>query len=174
MKFKSRWLNAKELGWQQMKEFVEQRLPSVSQQQQDRSSEVRFWDTMHKNNAPTIENLNQVVKNSKEKNKTTILRANRNVLQHHIIAYEAGHKVDLHNVLNYELTPVPVALAETNGSLRTGQKSVLADLITSGINNLSEIELQGSSALSIDGLALVSAIMKPSAAQTFGYFADSF
>jgi len=61
-----------------------------------------------------------------------------------------------------------------NGSLRTGQKSVLADLITSGINNLSEIELQGSSALSIDGLALVSAIMKPSAAQTFGYFADSF
>ena len=35
-------LNAKELGRQQMKEFVEQRLPSASQQQQDRSSEVRF------------------------------------------------------------------------------------------------------------------------------------
>jgi len=70
-------LNAKELGRQQMKEFAEQRLPSVSQQQQDRSSEVRFWDTMHKNNAPTINNLYQVVKSSKEKNKTTILRADR-------------------------------------------------------------------------------------------------
>ena len=58
-------LNAKELGRQQMKEFAEQRLPSVSQQQQDRSSEVRFWDTMHKNNAPTIDNLYQVVKSSK-------------------------------------------------------------------------------------------------------------
>ena len=37
--------------------------------------------------------------------------------------------------------PVPDALAEMNHSLRTGQKSVLADLITSGINCPSEIEL---------------------------------
>lgn len=84
---------------------------------------------MHKNNAPTIDNLYQVVKSSKEKNKTTILRADRNVFQRLIIAYEAGRKVDLHSVLKYELLPVPVALAEMNGSLRTGQKSVLADLI---------------------------------------------
>jgi len=86
--------NAKELGRQQMKEVVEQRFPSVSQQQRDRSSESRVWDTMHKNNAPTIDNLYQVVKSSKEKNKTTILRADRNVLQLLIIAYEAGRKVD--------------------------------------------------------------------------------
>jgi len=152
-------LNAKELGRQQMKEFVEQRLPSVSRQQQDRSSKVRFWDKMHKNNAPTID---------KEKRKTTILRAGRNVLQRLIIAYEAELKVDLHSVLKYELMPVPVALAEMNGSLRTGQKSVLADLITSGINCPSKIELQGSSGLLIDGLALVSAIGRPSGAETFG------
>jgi len=106
-----------------MKEFVEQSLPSVSQQQQDRSSEVRFWDTMHKNNAPTINNLYQVIKSSKEKNKSTILRANQNVLQYLIIAYETGLKVDLHSVLKYVLMPVPVTLAEMNGSLRTGQKS---------------------------------------------------
>jgi len=167
-------LNAKELGRQQIKEFVEQRLPSVSQQQQDRSSEVRFCDTMHKNNAPTIDNLYQVVKSSKEKNKTTILRADRNVLQRLIIAYEVGLKVDLHSVLKYELMPVPVALADMNGSLRTGQTSVLADLITSGTNCPSEIELQGSSGLLIDGLALVSAIGRPSGAQTFGDFAESF
>jgi len=167
-------LNTKELGRQQMKEFVEQSLPSVSQQQQDRSSEVRFWDTMHKNNAPTIDNLYQVVKSSKEKNKTTILRADRDVLQRLIIAYEAGLKVDLQSVLKYELMLVPVALAEMNGSLRTGQKSVSADLITSGINCPSEIGLQGSSGLLIDGLALVSAIGRPSGAQTFGDFAESF
>jgi len=98
---------------------------------------------MHKNNAPTIDNLHvyQVVKSSKDNNKTTILRADRNVLQRLIIAYEAGRKVDLHSVLKYELLPVPVALAEMNGSFRSGQKSVLADLITSGINCPSEIEL---------------------------------
>jgi len=38
-------LNTKEVGRQQMKEFVQQRLPSASQQQQDRSSEVRFWES---------------------------------------------------------------------------------------------------------------------------------
>ena len=64
-----------------------------------------------------------VVKSSKEKNKTTILRADRNVLQRLIIAYEAGLKVDLHSVLKYELMPVPVSLTEMNGSLRTGQES---------------------------------------------------
>ena len=69
---------------------------------------------------------------------------------------------------------VPVALAEINAGLRTGQKSVLADLITSGINRPSEIELQGSSCLLIDGLALVSAFGKPSGSQTFGDFADKF
>ena len=53
-------------------------------------------------------------------------------------------------------------------------ESVLADLITSEINCPSEIELQGSSCLLIDGLALVSAIGRPSGPQTFGDFADSF
>ena len=65
------------------------------------------------------------------------------MLKRLIIVYEAGCKVDLHSVLKYELMPVPVALAEMNGSLRTGQKSVLADVITSGMNCPSEIELQG-------------------------------
>ena len=88
---------------------------------------------MHKNNAPTIGNLRQVVKSSKEKNKTTILGAERNVLQRRIIAYESGCKVDPNSVLKYELMPVPVALEEMNGSLRTGQSSVLADLMKSEI-----------------------------------------
>ena len=66
-------------------------------------------------------------------------------------------------------SPVPVALVEMNGGLRTGQKSVLADLIT-------ELELWGSLhvCLLIDGLALGSAIGRPSGTQTFGDFADSF
>ena len=76
-----------------MKEFVEPRFPSISQHQQDGSSEVRFWDTMYKNNAPTINNLCQVAKSSKEKNKTIILRAHRNVLQRLITAYETRAKM---------------------------------------------------------------------------------
>ena len=86
----------------------------------------------HTNNAPTIDDLYQAVKT---------LRPDRNVLQRLITAYGAGCKVDLHSVLKYESMPVPVVLAEINGSLRMGKKSVLADLITSGINCPSEIEL---------------------------------
>ena len=70
--------------------------------------------------------------------------------------------------------PVPVVLAEMNGSLRTLKKSLLADLITSEINCPSEIELQGSLCLLIDGLELVSAVGRPSVTQKFGDFADSF
>ena len=157
-----------------MKKIVEQRCASVSEQQQDRSSKVRFWDTMHNNKPPTFDNVYQVVKSSKEKDQTTILRADRNVLQRLIIAYEAGCKVDLHSVLQYELMPVPMALAEMNGSLRTGQKSILADILTSGINCPIEIQLHGNLCLLIDGLALVAAIGRRSGAQTFGDFADSF
>ena len=50
-------------------------------------------EILYKNNAPTITNLCQVAKSSKEKNKTTILRAHRNVLQRLITAYETGAKM---------------------------------------------------------------------------------
>ena len=70
--------------------------------------------------------------------------------------------------------PVPDVLAEMNGSLRTLKKSVLADLITSGIDCPSEIELQGSLCLLIVDLELVSAVERPSVTQKFGDFADSF
>ena len=97
---------------------------------------------------PSGKKRTEFCEDSKEKNKTIILRAHRNVLQRLIIAYEAGRKVYLHSVLKYRSMPVPVVLAEMNGSLRTGKKSVLADLITSGINSWPrEIELQGSSCL---------------------------
>ena len=77
-------------------------------------------------------------------------------------------------MLKYEFMPFPVALAEMNGRVRTGQKSVLADLIPRGINYPSEVELQSSSCLLTDGLALVSVIKRSSGSQMFGDFADSF
>ena len=43
-------------------------------------------------------------------------------------------EVDLDEILKHELLPVPVALAEMNGTLRTGSKAVLLQGITSGIS----------------------------------------
>ena len=81
-------------------------------------------------NAKTFASLYKVVKDSKDKDKRTVLKADRNVLQRLVTAYEAGRPVDLPAVLKHELLPVPILLAEMNGSLRTGNKSVLADKLT--------------------------------------------
>ena len=58
--------------------------------------------------------LYQVIKGSRDKEKNTILRADRSVLQRLIVAYKVGREVDLLNILSHELMPVPVSLAETN------------------------------------------------------------
>lgn len=68
----------------------------------------------------------------------------------------------------------PVALAEMNDSLRTGHKSMLADILTNGINFPSGIEFQGRSYLLINDPVLVAAIGRPYGAQAFGEFTDSF
>lgn len=82
-------------------------------------------------------------------------------MQRLLIAYESGRAVDMKAILKHELMPVPLALAELNGSLRCGNKSVLADMITANIQLPPSIKLHGRSCLIIDGQALVIAIGKP-------------
>ena len=78
-------------------------------------------------------------------------------------------------VMQHELLPAPIALAEMNGQLiRTGTKSILADVLLSGINCSESIEAEGSSCLIIDGNDLIVAIGKPQEAKTFGDIADVF
>ena len=48
-------------------------------------------------------------------------------------AYEASRPVDLPAILKHELLPVPISLAEMNGMLRTGNKSILAEKLTKDI-----------------------------------------
>ena len=68
-----------------------------------------------------------------------------------LTAYEAGRSVDLPSILKHELLPVPVSLAEMNGTLCTGSKSVLADVMTEDIDCPETIHLHDtSSCLIID------------------------
>ncbi|CAB4002170.1 5 -3 exoribonuclease 1 [Paramuricea clavata] len=152
------------MGQKQFKDFVQQRWTGPLQQQPNNEqgeTKVQFTDTMHKNNAITFDSLYQVAEGGKKKEKNTMLRADRSVLQRLIVAYGAGREVDLHNVLSHQLMSVPISLAETNGKLRTGQKAALADVLTRGIECPSAIDLQGSGCLLIDGM-------------TFGAYEDRF
>ena len=58
------------------------------------------------------------------------MKVDRNILLRLITAYESGRPVDLENILKHELLPVPVSLAEMNGTIRTGTKSILAEILT--------------------------------------------
>ena len=91
-----------------------------------------------------------------------------------LTAYEAGRDVDLRSILKHELMPVPVSLAEKDGTLRTGNKSILADCLTDGIPCPEEKFLHPPANLIIDGRALVMSIGKPDGATAFGDLADKY
>jgi hypothetical protein len=100
-------LNAAELGKEQVDKF--ERQASIRD-----GPAVSFHSAVRRNNAPTFDTLYEVVKDSKDKDKTTVLKADRSILQRLVIAYEAGRQVDLQSVLKHELVYVPVSLAEMN------------------------------------------------------------
>ena len=87
-----------------------------------------------------------------------------------------GHCIHTQTVLQFELMPIPVSLADTNGELRSGNKSVLADLLTDGMEIAcpNMIALNGSSCLVIDGQALVLALGRPAGLVTFQELGDAF
>lgn len=71
---------------------------------------------------------------------------------------------------------MPVALAEMNGNLRAGSKSILVQAITDGIScpsSLSTVDMQNATII-IDGQAIILAIGKPTGLVTFGDFANTF
>ena len=78
------------------------------------------------------------------------------------------------SILKHELMPMPLSLAETNGNLRSGDKHILANELTSRVNCPPDIQLVGNATLIIDGHALIQVIGKPGTANTFGDLARVF
>ena len=154
---------------EQMQQFLRERLLSGD----DRQGQVKFHTTMKRTNPVTFSSLYEVKKTDKQK---ISLKADRSVLQRLIISYEAGRTVDLDNILKHELMSVPLSLAETDGSLRTGQKSILTDEICTRVNCFDDYTVPENSTLVIDGQALVVALGKPQKhmCTTFGEFATVF
>lgn len=92
--------------------------------------EVPFHAVMHKHKPKTFASLYEIERDVNKKDKVSILQADRRVLQRLVTAYEGGRSVELGDILKHELLPVPLALAEMNGSLRTGNKALLAEVLT--------------------------------------------
>jgi hypothetical protein len=131
------------------------------------SSEERkltFRDTLSKNKYLTF-SLFEVQQSDPHSKKTITVKADRNILQRLIAAYEAGRPVDFNNILIHGQFVVPLALVEVNGQLQTGSKAILADVLTAGIlcpDHLDAIDLHvhEDPVLIIDGQPLVVSIGK--------------
>ena len=81
----------------------------------------------------------------KDKRKEQVVKADCNLLQRLITALEAqpGRVVDMASTLKHGLMPVPLSLAEMDGSLCTGNNPVLVDIITKAIACPDKLDLQG-------------------------------
>ena len=159
-------LNARSLGQSQLEDFIKDRLLQNPEQESK--------TTLPKNNPPTFASLYEVKKGEASTDKIKILTADRNILHRLITAYVAGREVNIQDVLMHELMPVPVSIPETNQKLRCGNKSVLVEVLTKEVTCPATVDLEGDSALVIDGFALIAAVGKPEKAKTFGDLSDVF
>ncbi len=106
-------LDAKLLGQNEVTRFIEERLTN-----NDASAKplVSFHAPLKRNNPPTFAKLYSI---PKDKGKEQVVKADHNLLQRLITAFEAGRVVDMPSILKHELMPVPLFLAEMDGCLRT-------------------------------------------------------
>ena len=139
---------------------------------------VKFTDPIRKNKPLTFSSLYQCnTRNKAAGSKEKALKADRYVLQRLVMAYDAGRKVDLMEILKHELLPVPLSLTEMNGTLRTGSKSILCDVLLDSVQcppSLTDDDISQDATLIIDGKALVVSLGKTTGTITFGDLADVF
>ncbi|CAH3185140.1 unnamed protein product [Porites lobata] len=161
-------LKASSLGQKKLDTFVKERL--IFPKEDENRKKLR--DPLPKNKALTFVSLYEAEK--KEREKSAAIKADRTILQRIITAYDAGRRVDLPRILSHELVSVPLAIADTNGQLRSGNKSVLIELLSGGMEYTRVTPVTGRSTLVIDGQALVMALGRPTECNTFDDFADRF
>jgi hypothetical protein len=93
-----------------------------------------------KNNPLTFESSYKIRVGSKAVDKRKILKTGRNILQRLVIAYKAGREVYLGQILKHELLPAPISIADTSGSLKSGNKSVLQNEILKDVEVWARIQ----------------------------------
>ena len=92
-----------------------------------------------------------------------------------IVVQSSGRTLNLEELLQHELFPVPLALADTAGNLRSTQKGALAQILEDGVAYESlPPSTDMPTCTIIDGQALVLVIGKPKGAKTFADLADVF
>ncbi|KAK3746863.1 hypothetical protein QZH41_000037 [Actinostola sp. cb2023] len=162
----NRILNAERLGVQEMKSFLKKRM---------HTNEVGFWEPVHKMNIKTFASLSKKAKMKSVDEKLVTVRADRNLFGRLLIASKS-RDINLREVLKYELTSVPCALAHADGSLRKTTKSVLLSVLEEEVESFPRLPVDSgelSTAYLIDGMAVVQ-MMRSVNSATFGELARKY
>ena len=151
-------------GKEAHKEFVQNRLID---------KKTSFHATMTKVKVKTFSSLYSV-KVKTEKQKTTMMKADRELFRRLLVSSESGREVNLECVLESELSPVPLSLATTDGNLRLANKSQLGQILVKDVVKSTIPSSTLKTCTIIDGMSLVQAIGKPKDSDKFGDLADVF
>ena len=143
----SRLLDAEKLGRAEMKAFVADRI---------KGNAVGFWDPLPGMKILTFASLtkNLQVKSSDEKMIT--VNTDRSLFARLLIASQT-RDIDLREVLRYELSAVPYAVAHTYGMLRKSTKSTLMTVLEGNVQVLPRLPSESNQATAyiLDGMAVV-------------------
>ena len=153
--------DAEKLGREQFELFVKQRIIKPI----DGKQRIDLTAPLARNKALTFASLYTV--STDVRRKPVTIKADRNILQRLVTSYGSGRPVNSDQILNNELLPVPVTPSSLNGTLNTGNKSILADILSCSISTPPQVAVTGSASLIIDGQALINAIGKPSGTKHF-------
>ena len=151
-------------GAEEAKKFRRQRMDT---------DEVSFWRNISKLNLKTFASLAKTNQIKCADEKIITISADRNLFGRLLIAAKC-RDVDVKEVLRYELSTVPFALAHADGALRKTTKSVLMAEVERGCQAQGRLpESALSTAFIFDAMALVQ-MLKSAGSRTFGDLAERY
>ena len=153
----TRLLDAKSLGEHDMQTYFQDRIST---------NQVKFNEPIKKLGIKTFSSLNKPVKTANSRS-SVIVKQDRQCFSRLLVVGQK-RKVDLQNLLSYELSSVPVSLCHNDGSLRKTQKSVLLHELEKGICS-SSMKKNIQAITVVDLMATIQSIPK-SSKKRFGEF----
>eukprot|EP00745_Piridium_sociabile_P034091 TRINITY_DN5858_c0_g1_i7.p1 TRINITY_DN5858_c0_g1~~TRINITY_DN5858_c0_g1_i7.p1 ORF type:complete len:942 (+),score=252.29 TRINITY_DN5858_c0_g1_i7:556-3381(+) len=156
-------LTAEETGKSVIAVFVQDRLVKKT---------TKFHDRLITKSLHTFESMYTLEVNV-GKQKTVVLKADRDLFKRVITAMEAGRDVDINKMLEQELCPVPLSLATADRRLRLPQnKADLSKILQQGLPQ-NAVPPPNPTCTIVDGMAMVQAFGNRMGAKTIGEWSDS-
>ena len=159
-------LQAEKLGEKEMNALIKKKI---------NSNAVGFWEALPKMKIKTFASLAKKVQVKQSDEKLVKINAERSLFGRLLIASNTRN-IDLRDVLTYELSPVPCALAHTDGTLRKSNNSILLTVLEDSVQVLPRLPCDNDEPLTaniIDGMAAVQMI-KTAGTSTFGKIASHY